>query len=133
MVYLIYFSDALGMIHIEPEPPATANDSCHMSRDIVWLSGGGDEGDLPTLVPLLSELSLGRMRMESKNDSTLICNTVCDAVCTLQFLRLLELHIPLRANLLYHISIMPHLSKLVVMITAKILTQALLANSSARL
>jgi len=45
MVYLIYFSDALGMIHIEPEPPATANDSCHMSRDIIWLSGGGDEGD----------------------------------------------------------------------------------------
>ena len=46
MVRLIYFSDALGMIHIEPEPPATANDSCHMSRDIIWLSGGGDEGDL---------------------------------------------------------------------------------------
>jgi hypothetical protein len=88
---------------------------------------------LPTLVPLLSELSLGRILMESKNDSTVICNTVCDAVCTLQFLRLLELHIPLRAKLLYHISIMPHLSKLVVMITAKILTQALLANSSARL
>jgi hypothetical protein len=36
MVCLIYFSDALGMIHIEPEPPATANDSCHMSRDIFW-------------------------------------------------------------------------------------------------
>jgi hypothetical protein len=45
MVCLVYFSDALGMIHIEPEPPATANDSCHMSCDIVWLSGGGDEGD----------------------------------------------------------------------------------------
>jgi len=49
MVYLIYFSDALGMIHIEPEPPATANDSCHMSRDIIWLSGGGDEGDFYNL------------------------------------------------------------------------------------
>ena len=45
MVCLIYFSDALGMIHIEPEPPTTANDSCHMSDGIVWLSGGGDEGE----------------------------------------------------------------------------------------
>jgi hypothetical protein len=53
MVCLIYFSDALGMIHMEPEPPATANDSCHMSRDIVWLSGGGDEGDL-SLSPIWS-------------------------------------------------------------------------------
>jgi hypothetical protein len=51
MVCLIHFSDALGMIHMEPEPPATANDSCHMSRDIVWLSGGGDEGDLETHHP----------------------------------------------------------------------------------
>ena len=44
MVCLIYCSDVLDMIHMKPEP-ATANDSCHMSRDIVWLSVG-DEGDL---------------------------------------------------------------------------------------
>jgi hypothetical protein len=52
MVRLIYFSDALGMIHIEPEPPATTNDSCHMSHDIIWLSGGGDEGDLVASTPI---------------------------------------------------------------------------------
>ena len=48
MVCLICFSDALDMIHMEPEPPTTANDSCHMSHDIVWLSGGG-EGDFQLL------------------------------------------------------------------------------------
>jgi len=29
------------MIHLQRELLATANDSCHMSRDIVWLSGWG--------------------------------------------------------------------------------------------
>ena len=33
---------------MQPELPATANNSCHVSRDFVWLSGGGDEGDLAT-------------------------------------------------------------------------------------
>ena len=31
---------------MQPEPPATTNGSCRMSRDIVWLSDGGDLGDL---------------------------------------------------------------------------------------
>ena len=30
---------------MQPEPPTTANNSCHVSRDFVWLSGWGDEGD----------------------------------------------------------------------------------------
>src|SRR5882762_6595102 len=67
MVRLIYFSDALGMIHIEPEPPATANDSCHMSRDIVWLSGGGDEGDF---------CKISSFRMSEQNNSQIRNNPV---------------------------------------------------------
>jgi hypothetical protein len=41
MECLIYFSDALGIIHMQSEPPTTTNNSCHMSCDIVWLSGWG--------------------------------------------------------------------------------------------
>jgi hypothetical protein len=36
---LIYFSDALGIIHMQSELLATANDSCHMSHDIVLVVG----------------------------------------------------------------------------------------------
>jgi hypothetical protein len=31
------FSDALGIINMQPELLATANDSCHISRDIVGM------------------------------------------------------------------------------------------------
>jgi len=51
---LIYFSDALGIIYMQSEPLATANDSCHMSRDIVWLSGWGTRLGCVALHPIHS-------------------------------------------------------------------------------
>ena len=30
---------------MQPELPATACNSCHVSHDFVWLSGEGDKGD----------------------------------------------------------------------------------------
>ena len=43
---LVYFSDALCTTYIQSKPLTTAIDSCHMSHDIVWLSDGGDLGNL---------------------------------------------------------------------------------------
>jgi hypothetical protein len=46
MACIIYFSNALGITYMPPEPLTTANDSCHMSHNIVWLSGWWHENDL---------------------------------------------------------------------------------------
>ena len=45
LVCLTNFSVALRTINMQPEPPATANGSCRMSRDIVWLRVTLSESD----------------------------------------------------------------------------------------
>ena len=60
LVYLTYFSDALWTINMQSEPLTTTNGSGHMSRDIVWLSDGGDLGDF-SISNMIMRISWGTL------------------------------------------------------------------------
>ena len=51
------------------EPVTTANGSCHMSCDIVWLSDGGDLGDFRKWVrQIMDELLIAKVVSKQKPD-----------------------------------------------------------------
>jgi hypothetical protein len=63
---------------MQPEPRATTNGSCCMSRDIVWLSDGGDLGDLQGIRPLAGMREADEKCGSDKVVLVLVCSMTVD-------------------------------------------------------